>query len=100
MLSDYEDTENIREAFGLGVRGYIPNSMTSTVAVEAMHLVCVGGGFAPPAALLSSDGRSEAAAAEQSIRGFTQRQSQILDCLRRGMANKLIAYELNMCEIR
>ena len=32
------------------------------------------------------------------IAGFTQRQSQILDCLRRGMANKLIAYELNMRE--
>ena len=32
------------------------------------------------------------------IEGFTQRQAQILDCLRRGMANKLIAYELNMCE--
>jgi gluconolactonase len=32
------------------------------------------------------------------LEGFTQRQAQILDCLRRGMANKLIAYELNMCE--
>ena len=32
------------------------------------------------------------------IEGFTQRQAQILDCLRRGMANKLIAYELKMCE--
>jgi DNA-binding NarL/FixJ family response regulator len=32
------------------------------------------------------------------IEGFTQRQSQILECLRRGMANKLIAYELDMCE--
>ena len=32
------------------------------------------------------------------IAGFTRRQSQILDCLRRGMANKLIAYELNMRE--
>ena len=26
------------------------------------------------------------------------RQAEILDCLRRGMANKLIAYELDMCE--
>jgi DNA-binding NarL/FixJ family response regulator len=99
VLSDYEDAENIREAFGLGVRGYIPNSMASIVAVEAMHLVCVGGTFAPPAALLSYGGRSRASADERPlIEGFTHRQTQILDCLRRGMANKLIAYELNMCE--
>ena len=40
----------------------------------------------------------QASAGEPLIEGFTQRQSQILDCLRRGMANKLIAYELGMCE--
>ena len=40
----------------------------------------------------------QGSAGESLIDGFTRRQSQILDCLRRGMANKLIAYELNMCE--
>jgi DNA-binding NarL/FixJ family response regulator len=63
-----------------------------------MHLVCVGGTFAPPAALLSQGDRSEGVIGEPLIEGFTQRQAQILECLRRGMANKLIAYELNMCE--
>jgi DNA-binding NarL/FixJ family response regulator len=98
VLSDFEDPENIREAFGLGVRGYIPTSLASRVAVGAMHLVCVGGTFAPPAALLSQGDRSEGVIGEPLIEGFTQRQAQILECLRRGMANKLIAYELNMCE--
>jgi DNA-binding NarL/FixJ family response regulator len=99
VLSDYEDAENIRAAFELGVRGYIPTSLASLVAVEAVHLICAGGTFAPTNALLSSS----AAARDGSdgaplIEGFTQRQAQILDCLRRGMANKLIAYELNMSE--
>jgi DNA-binding NarL/FixJ family response regulator len=98
VLSDYEDAENIREAFALGVRGYIPTSLASMVAVGAMHLVCVGGTFAPPAILLSQGYRSQDGADEPRIEGFTQRQAQILDCLRRGMANKVIAYELNMCE--
>jgi DNA-binding NarL/FixJ family response regulator len=98
LLSDYEDAENIREAFGLGVRGYIPTSLASMVAVGAMQLICVGGTFAPPAVLLSQSNRSQGPGGEPVIEGFTQRQAQILDCLRRGMANKLIAYELNMCE--
>jgi DNA-binding NarL/FixJ family response regulator len=98
VLSDYEDSENIRQAFELGVRGYIPTSLASMVAVGAVQLVCVGGTFAPTAALLSQGGRPQGLAGEPLIEGFTQRQGQILDCLRRGMANKLIAYELNMCE--
>jgi DNA-binding NarL/FixJ family response regulator len=99
VLSDYEDSENIRQAFELGVRGYIPTSLASMVAIGAVHLVCVGGTFAPTAALLARGGeRPQGAAGEPLIQGFTQRQAQILDCLRRGMANKLIAYELNMCE--
>jgi len=98
VLSDHEDAESIREAFELGVRGYIPTSLASLVAVGAVHLVCVGGTFAPAAALLCRDDRPQRATGESPIEGFTQRQSQILECLRRGMANKLIAYELNMCE--
>jgi len=98
VLSDHEDAESIREAFDLGVRGYIPTSLASLVAVGAVQLVCVGGTFAPAAALLSQNGHSQSSGGESLIQGFTQRQSQILECLRRGMANKLIAYELNMCE--
>lgn len=98
VLSDYEDTENIREAFELGVRGYIPTSLASMVAVGAVHLVCVGGTFAPAAPLLSQSNGQHRSGGELLIQGFTQRQSQILDCLRRGMANKLIAYDLSMCE--
>jgi DNA-binding NarL/FixJ family response regulator len=98
VLSDSEDTDDIREAFNLGVRGYIPTSLASMVAVEAVRLICVGGTFAPAAALLSQGNERQGSAGERLIEGFTQRQAQILDCLRRGMANKLIAYELNMCE--
>jgi DNA-binding NarL/FixJ family response regulator len=98
VLSDFEDSESIREAFNLGVRGYIPTSVASMVAVEAVRLVCVGGTFAPMAALLCQGDHSQCSEGDPQIEGFTQRQSQILECLQRGMANKLIAYELNMCE--
>ena len=98
LLSEFEDPQSIREAFALGVRGYIPTSLASMVAVEAVRLICVGGTFAPTVALLCQSGHPQGSAADPQIEGFTQRQSQILDCLQRGMANKLIAYELNMCE--
>ena len=52
VLSDHEDPASIREAFNHGVRGYIPTSLASRVAVEAVRLVCAGGSFAPAATLL------------------------------------------------
>jgi DNA-binding NarL/FixJ family response regulator len=98
VLSDFEDPESIREAFNLGVRGFIPTSVASLVAVEAVRLICVGGTFAPAAALLCQSHHPHRSAGEPQVEGFTQRQSQILNCLQRGMSNKLIAYQLNMCE--
>lgn len=99
VLSDYEDLDNIREAFDLGVRGYIPTSLASMVAVGAVKLICLGFTFAPAGALLSNAERQrQDSAGEPLLEGFTHRQTQILDCLRRGMPNKLIAYELSMRE--
>jgi DNA-binding NarL/FixJ family response regulator len=98
VLSDFEDMENIRDAFELEIRGYIPTNLASMVAIGAVHLVCVGGTFAPAAPLLAQSNGQHHSRRELLVEGFTQRQSQILDCLRRGMANKLIAYELKMCE--
>jgi DNA-binding NarL/FixJ family response regulator len=98
ILSDHDDRDSVREAFNLGVRGYIPTSLASLVAVGAVSLVCVGGTFVPASVLLSEDDAPRTEAHALPIHGFTQRQTQILDCLRRGMANKLIAYELDMCQ--
>ena len=99
LLSHHENLDSIRKAFALGVAGYIPASLAAQVAVGAVRLIGLGGTFAPAGALLSQDSAPPQEPADDAIiEGFTQRQSQILNCLRRGMANKLIAYELNMCE--
>jgi DNA-binding NarL/FixJ family response regulator len=98
ILSDYEDRDNVRQAFNLGVQGYIPTSLASPVAAGAVSLVCVGGTFAPANVLLSEGPSLRSPPPKRLIEGFTQRQTQILDCLRRGMSNRLIAFELAMCE--
>jgi DNA-binding NarL/FixJ family response regulator len=47
VLSNLEDRNEIIDGFGLGIRGYIPISLTPNVVVEAVRLVCAGGTFAP-----------------------------------------------------
>ncbi len=102
IISDSEDTSRVVSALKCGARGYIPTSVTLNVALEAMRLVGAGGTFAPTSALLDARSPSTAAApppydVSKKVL-FTARQLAVLVALRRGKANKQIAYELNMRE--
>jgi DNA-binding NarL/FixJ family response regulator len=100
LLSDVEDSDQILDALEKGVRGYIPTSLSLDVAVEAIRLVKAGGVFVPASSLIAA--RRSATAAmmgKQPNRGlFTPRQAAVVEALRRGKANKVIAHELDMRE--
>lgn len=97
ILGDLETYEQITGALEAGAKGYIPASTPLDVMVEALDLVRVGGVFLPSAILNGSAG-GRTAAREEAKHMFTSRQSAVVKALRQGKANKLIAYELNMCE--
>jgi DNA-binding NarL/FixJ family response regulator len=101
LLSDEEDLGRIVTALNHGVHGYIPTSLSLEVALEVLHLVRKGGMFVPASAVLSARNPH----AEQKVTspqygdvGLTARQAVVLDALRKGKPNKVIANELNMCE--
>jgi DNA-binding NarL/FixJ family response regulator len=101
IISDSEDTTQVISALKCGARGYIPTSVTLNVALEAMRLVGAGGTFAPTSALLDTKEPRETAPTHYDVSKkvlFTARQLAVLVALRRGKANKQIAYELNMRE--
>ncbi len=97
------ESENLREmiaAVDHGARGYIPASVGIDVIFEAARLAAVGGIFLPTASALSL--REAVALRSEPAKGlgdiFTPRQASVAHALRRGKANKIIAYDLNMCE--
>jgi DNA-binding NarL/FixJ family response regulator len=97
LLSDTEAPDQIIQSFEQGARGYIPTSASFGVAIEAMRLVKAGGIYAPATSLLA--GLESPIARRHSFAAtLTSRQTAVLDALRMGKANKLIAYDLNMCE--
>jgi DNA-binding NarL/FixJ family response regulator len=103
LLSDVDEADEIAEAFGLGVRGYIPTSLPIKQVAEAIRLVSAGGSFLPPSILtLSTHARraQPSTNVEEDCCGmsFTPRQLEVLRRLWQGKQNKLIAYELSMCE--
>jgi len=101
LLGDSEDRERVLGALDKGARGYISTSTPFDVAVKAIHLVRAGGTFVPAESLKASklSASTARAAAEPEIRGpFTARQRAVIEALRQGKANKIIAFELNLRE--
>jgi DNA-binding NarL/FixJ family response regulator len=75
--------------------------MAFDVAVQAIRLVRAGGTFVPARTFIATRDLIEKlpAITENSRKGwFTVRQLTVIESLRQGKSNKIIAYELNMCE--
>jgi DNA-binding NarL/FixJ family response regulator len=103
VLSDKDDVDDVNRALTHGARGYIPTSVEREVAVAALRLISAGGTFVPAHAL-----RSTAARVDDQPEGGRQRRSNgpdltprelsVIDLLREGKPNKLIARQLDMQE--
>jgi DNA-binding NarL/FixJ family response regulator len=92
VLSDEEDLGHLADVLNNDVEGFIPTNMSLSIAAEAMRLVRAGGVFVPA----ECQKPSEEGSPLQEI--FTARQIDIVEALRKGKANKTIAYELNLQE--
>jgi len=100
VLSDNDELAQIFKALECGARGYIPSSTGFDVCVEAINLARAGGIFVPASSVLATRRVTEPGreAARPMAGMFTERQEQVIQALRRGKANKIIAYELNLRE--
>jgi DNA-binding NarL/FixJ family response regulator len=99
LISDEEDPQAIQTAIHAGARGVIPASVNLGLALIAMRLVSAGGIYVPECILPSPKLEPIKDANEsKSQRRLTDRQAAIVEELRRGKPNKIIAYELGMTE--
>jgi len=100
VISDNEDLPQIVKALECGAKGFIPTTVSISVAAEAIELALAGGIFVPASSVMAmrsviSSGSSQ----DRPMAGlFTARQLAVVEALRRGKANKIIAYELNLRE--
>jgi DNA-binding NarL/FixJ family response regulator len=99
VLSDENDIDLMMMVLDSGASGFMPTDISLEVAVHALRLIAAGGRYFPAMSLTARRTCSES---EKSISHpvckFTRRQAAVIEALRRGKANKIIAYELNMCE--
>ena len=100
VVANSDEPVEILAALEIGVRGYVPTSVKARVVAEAIELARAGGTFVPVSGFLAlRDVICGRAANERQMPSiFTTRQGEVAEALRKGKANKIIAYELNMCE--
>jgi DNA-binding NarL/FixJ family response regulator len=103
VLADRNDVAEVNRALAHGVRGYIPTSVEWEVAVAALRLISAGGTFVPADALRSTaakpddqpEGEGKGRSGELDL---TPRELSVIDLLREGKPNKVIAARLDMQE--
>lgn len=97
ILSATENAAKIRQAIGVGAKGYIPKSSGRDIILGALRLVLSGGVYLP-INLIQAPAESVQAGADAGGSGLTPRQLDVLRLVARGKSNKEIAYTLGLAE--
>ncbi|GLS23118.1 DNA-binding response regulator [Labrys miyagiensis] len=102
VISDVEKPALMLGALEQGIKGYVPMSLDLEVVIGAINLVKVGGTFIPASTfLMMRDGGGVYGATIVRRRTedlLTERQLNVLEILRKGDPNKIIAHKLKMSE--
>ena len=107
FLCDDVDQANLQAAVRCGAVGFIDTMSGPAVLAHCLRFVIVGGTALPSiAAMPDAAAKREEAAVETpperyprfSAELFTAKELDVLRCLGAGKPNKIIAYELNICE--
>jgi DNA-binding NarL/FixJ family response regulator len=102
VLSDREDWSAAVEALKLGARAYFPSSLSPDIFIETLRFVQKGGTFIPLEALVSTPAHRSPPQGAESRRtrkaGLTPTERRVLELLKTGQPNKVIARELDIQE--
>jgi DNA-binding NarL/FixJ family response regulator len=98
ILSSKYNFEVMRAVMGCGAKGYIPMTMGFEIAVEAVRFVLAGGTYVPAECLLSAIPSAGTPSRPVASGAITSRELAVVRAIHQGKPNKIIAYELNMCE--
>jgi DNA-binding NarL/FixJ family response regulator len=98
VLAYGNDAELARTTICHGAKGYIPVTMGFEITIEAVRFVLAGGTYVPMDCLLARRGPEDAPSEAPTSGLVTARELAVVRAIQKGKSNKVIAYELNMCE--
>ena len=101
VVSCHQDPQIVASVLSLGVSGYIPKSTSKEELAHSIREVLRGAIYLPSRyRALAGMRRTKGPAQDllKRLHELTPQQLKVLDMVRRGLQNKQIAYELQICE--
>jgi DNA-binding NarL/FixJ family response regulator len=108
LISDRDESTEVVAALESGVSGFVPTTITPTIALQAFAFIMSGGSFFPAAALAEAtrtyrpppmtSGKALTVVTSVERHVLTLRQKQVLERLTEGASNKLIGRQLKLRE--
>jgi DNA-binding NarL/FixJ family response regulator len=95
MLTIADTDEEISQAISAGVDGYVIKTSEPEQVIAAIRSVCEGQGSFP---LEVMQRMAQGGFNQSALGGLTTRELEIVEYVKRGMSNKIIAYELKLSE--
>lgn len=108
VISGQEDIGTVRKTMAAGALGFIPKSMAPEAMIHAIRIMAAGGHYLPwPTMMQESEARraepsaeaSDPAPAGRPAAALTERESEVLQELVRGLSNKEIGSNLGIAEV-
>ncbi|SFL92846.1 DNA-binding response regulator, NarL/FixJ family, contains REC and HTH domains [Methylorubrum salsuginis] len=99
VIFDAANFNTVISTLELGVRGVLSTSSSLGILHGVINLIRSGGIYVPPDCMIAAQrAYTNPSVSLGSDAAFTPRQSAIIAAIRKGTPNKIIAYELGMCE--
>ncbi len=98
VLSKTDDFHEALTALRQRANGFISLNARFEFFIQALRFVGAGGTYFPAQCLLTAQPSPLAAPMQVTGNGITSRELSVIMAIRQGKSNKVIAYELNMCE--
>jgi DNA-binding NarL/FixJ family response regulator len=102
VVSDREDWSAVFDALSHAVRAYFPSSLDPEILVETLRFVKRGGTFIPVEVLINAGVHRNRTQGPEDRRpelgSLTPSEQRVLELLRKGQPNKVIARELDIEE--
>jgi len=94
VLSASKDISDMNRSMAAGAMGYIPKDATGKLMVGAINLVLSGGLYIPPDMVTNQNNDIS----DKKDVSLTQRQTEVMAMLAKGLSNKVIAADLEITE--
>lgn len=95
ILSDHDDQNEAIRALQRGAFGFLPTNLSVGLIVRILHVILAGGTYVP---VTFERMATPSFSLETTSLFGSERQLQVAKAVAKGKPNKIIAYELCMCE--